>query len=52
VPTLFMTGYSAEMVRGNYAEHAGVPILQKPYSVEMFGRKVREVLDVAVAQVD
>lgn len=42
---IFMTGYSAEMVGGQFAEEAGTPLLQKPYSVEVFGRKVREALD-------
>jgi PAS domain S-box-containing protein len=46
-PALFMTGYSAEMVNGELAGGAKVPLLQKPYSVEVFGRKVREVLDAA-----
>jgi PAS domain S-box-containing protein len=45
VPAIFMTGYSAEMVGGWYAEEAGTPLLQKPYTVEAFGRKVREILD-------
>jgi two-component system, cell cycle sensor histidine kinase and response regulator CckA len=45
VPVIFMTGYSAEMVNGNFIEKTGTPLLQKPYSVEVFGRKVREVLD-------
>ncbi len=44
-PVIFMTGYSAEMVRGQFAAEAGTPLLQKPYGVEMFGRKVREALD-------
>jgi two-component system cell cycle sensor histidine kinase/response regulator CckA len=48
VPVIFMTGYSAEMLRGNFIEKTGMPLLQKPYSVEMFGRKVREVLDAAL----
>lgn len=47
VPVIFMTGYSAEMVRGSFIEKTGTPLLQKPYSVEMFGRKVREVIDAA-----
>ncbi|HYY95892.1 MAG TPA: PAS domain S-box protein, partial [Pyrinomonadaceae bacterium] len=45
VPVIFMTGYSAEMVGGQFAEEAGTPLLQKPYSVEVFGRKVRGALD-------
>ena len=45
VPVIFMTGYSAEMVKGEFAEESGTPLLQKPYGVEVFGRKVREALD-------
>jgi PAS domain S-box-containing protein len=47
VPALFMTGYSAELVGGQYAREAGTPLLQKPYTVEAFGRKVREILDAS-----
>jgi len=47
VPVIFMTGYSAEMIRGRFAENFNIPLLQKPYSVEVFGRKVREVLDAS-----
>jgi PAS domain S-box-containing protein len=51
VPVLFMTGYSAEIVQydfvkqNKFIEDAGAVLMQKPYSVEMLGRKVREVLD-------
>jgi DNA-binding response OmpR family regulator len=47
VPVIFMTGYSAEMVRSRFLETTDVPLLQKPYSVEVLGRKVREVLEMA-----
>ncbi len=47
VPALFVTGYSSELVRGKFKEQEGVPVLQKPYSVEAFGRRVRELLDQA-----
>jgi PAS domain S-box-containing protein len=47
VPVIFMTGYSVEMVRTRFLETAGVPLLQKPYKVDVLGRKVREVLDAA-----
>jgi PAS domain S-box-containing protein len=47
VPVIFMTGYSAEMIRGRFAENLTIPLLQKPYSIDVFGRKVREVLDVS-----
>jgi PAS domain S-box-containing protein len=51
VPALFMTGYSAEIVQSQFVaqnlflERTGSALLQKPYSFESFGRKVREVLD-------
>lgn len=53
VPVLFMTGYSAEIVQyefvkqNKFIEEAGAVLMQKPYSVETLGRKVREVLDAA-----
>jgi CheY-like chemotaxis protein len=47
VPVLFMTGYSAEMLGGKFVEGTGATLLQKPYSVEAFGRKVREVPDAS-----
>jgi two-component system, cell cycle sensor histidine kinase and response regulator CckA len=53
VPALFMTGYSAEIVQNQFVaqnqfpERTGSALLQKPYSLETFGRKVREVLDQA-----
>jgi two-component system cell cycle sensor histidine kinase/response regulator CckA len=52
VPLIFMTGYSPEMVQNKYmnqniAFEALHPVLiQKPYSVEVLGHKVREVLDL------
>jgi CheY-like chemotaxis protein len=47
IPVIFMTGYSAEMVHNRFLETANMPLLQKPYSVAVLGRKVREVLDAA-----
>lgn len=47
VLTLFMTGYSAEMIQSKFIEKTGALLLQKPYSIEALGRKVREVLDAA-----
>jgi signal transduction histidine kinase len=47
VPVIFMTGYSAEMIRGRFAENFSIPLMQKPYSIDVFGRKVREVLDMS-----
>ncbi len=51
VPLIFMTGYSSEMVQSKYVnqnrtiEDLNAVLIQKPYSVEVLGRKVREVLD-------
>jgi PAS domain S-box-containing protein len=53
LPALFMTGYSVELVRSQFVkqnkalEEMGAIIIQKPYSVEVLGHKVREVLDAA-----
>jgi len=53
IPLIFMTGYSAEMVESRFLKQNGLlfeeidaVVIQKPYSVEVLGRKVREVLDV------
>jgi PAS domain S-box-containing protein len=51
VLVLFMTGYSAEMALGTFIEKTGMPLMQKPYSVEVFGRKVREVLNGVLSKV-
>jgi signal transduction histidine kinase len=53
VPVIFMTGYSSETVQSRFVkqnrfvEELGAPVLQKPYNVEILGRKIREVLDSA-----
>jgi two-component system cell cycle sensor histidine kinase/response regulator CckA len=53
VPALFMTGYSAQIVQSQFVaqneflERTGSPYIEKPYSLEAFGRKVREALDQA-----
>jgi CheY-like chemotaxis protein len=58
VPVIFMTGYSAETVQSRFVkqnkplEELNAPLIQKPYSVEGLGRKVREVLDAAPKQPD
>ena len=57
VPSIFMTGYSSEMVRNRFVdqkmllEESEAVVIQKPYSVEGLGRKIREVLDVSLAKV-
>jgi PAS domain S-box-containing protein len=51
VPLIFMTGYSPEIVESKYVkqkialEDLHAILIQKPYSVEILGRKIREVLD-------
>jgi len=53
VPLIFMTGYSSETVQSRFIEQnkliedVGAVVIQKPYSLEGLGRKVREVLDQA-----
>lgn len=46
VLVLLMTGYSAEVIQGNFNKKTGAPLLQKPYSVEALGRKVRGVFSL------
>jgi two-component system cell cycle sensor histidine kinase/response regulator CckA len=56
VPSIFMTGYSSEMVRSRFVdqkmllEDLDAIVIQKPYSSETLGRKIREVLDVSRAR--
>jgi PAS domain S-box-containing protein len=51
VPLIFMTGYSPEIVQSKYInrnlaiEDLQAVLIQKPYSLEILGRKIREVLD-------
>ncbi|HEV7746616.1 MAG TPA: ATP-binding protein [Pyrinomonadaceae bacterium] len=51
VPLIFMTGYSQDLVKSRFIKQnidvgeMGAVIIQKPYSIEMLGRKIREVLD-------
>lgn len=50
IPLILLTGYSAETVQSRFvkpersAEEIGATVIQKPYSVDVVGRKVREVL--------
>lgn len=56
IPSIFMTGYSSEMVRSRFVdqkmllEDLDAVVIQKPYSGETLGRKIREVLDVSRAR--
>ena len=45
VSVLFATGYSAEMAQATILEDGDVRVMQKPYSVNELGRKVRNLLD-------
>jgi PAS domain S-box-containing protein len=51
MPLIFMTGYSSEIMASRFLEHyraiqeLGVVLIQKPYSVDGLGGKIREVLD-------
>ena len=47
---LFMSGYTDDTVLKRIILEAGTPFLQKPFTVDALGRKVREVLDSAVAR--
>lgn len=44
-PVLFVTGYGLERIDENFLNENDVEILYKPYSLEVLGRKVREILD-------
>ena len=54
VPLILMTGYSSETVQSRFVEQnelmkeLDAVVLQKPYTVEGLGRKVREVLDKSI----
>jgi len=55
LPLIFITGYSSEMVQSRFLEQnpstndSGVVVIQKPYSVDLLARKVREVLDASLS---
>ncbi|HXG68708.1 MAG TPA: response regulator [Blastocatellia bacterium] len=44
-PVIFMTGYSSEMLEGDFSGQKNVSYLQKPYNVVTLVTKVREALD-------
>ncbi len=50
IPLIFMTGYSPEVVQSRFVKQnlsigqLGAMVIQKPYSVDGLGRKIREVL--------
>lgn len=45
LPALYISGYSAEVLRRNNAAPAQAPLLQKPFTVEELARAVRQALD-------
>jgi two-component system, cell cycle sensor histidine kinase and response regulator CckA len=51
MPLIFMTGYNFETIQNRFVnqrqliENLGAIVIQKPYSVQTLGRKVREILD-------
>lgn len=49
MPVIFATGFSSDIPLLR-AVQQGLPILQKPYSAQDLGRKVREILDLHVAR--
>jgi len=49
MPVIFATGHSSDIPLLHAVQQQGFPILQKPYSPSDLGRKVREMLDLRVA---
>jgi PAS domain S-box-containing protein len=49
MPVIFTTGRSSDIPLLHTVQKQGLPILQKPYSPRDLGRKVREMLDLRVA---
>jgi PAS domain S-box-containing protein len=49
VRSLFMTGYSLGGIHTNFIREQGIDAIQKPYSSELLGQKIREVLDRQIA---
>ena len=43
--TLYLSGYTDEAIVHHGIIEPGIPFLQKPFTLEALGRKVREVLD-------
>ena len=47
VPVIFVTGYAGETAGPARLAASGAELLQKPFSVDMLGRKIRRILDQA-----
>ena len=45
VPVIFVTAYAGETAGPPHLDAPGAELLEKPYSVDMLGRKIRQVLD-------
>ena len=48
---LFMSGYTSDALIGEDIKTRGAPLLQKPFTLQELGRRVREALDIAEAGV-
>jgi YesN/AraC family two-component response regulator len=46
VKCLFVSGYTADVIAHRGVLDEGVHFLQKPFSVQDFARKVRDILDL------
>jgi FixJ family two-component response regulator len=49
IPAIFTAGHSSDIPLLHTVQKQGLPILQKPYSPRDLSRKVREMLDLRVA---
>jgi PAS domain S-box-containing protein len=47
VPTLFMSGYTADTILRQGISESGSPFLQKPFTAQQLAQKIRETLDAA-----
>lgn len=45
VPSLFVTGYSLDGIHVNYILEQGIDAIQKPFSFDVFSRKIRETIE-------
>lgn len=44
-PVVFVTGYSLEGIQTSFIVEEGFDAIQKPYTLDVIGKKIREVLD-------
>jgi FixJ family two-component response regulator len=47
--TLYMSGYTADIISKRGVLEHGVQFLQKPFGIEELSRKIREILDPSTA---